>query len=244
MVKVFPNTPLIINNVLQKSPITKGLIKAQNLNAEFFSITNKKMQKGYVTIRELKATLSKFLPSDIKLKIIPLEPDSNIGGYWIGVFDEMTLGLTNDIPNIQNLKDAKFGKDKLHLIMHETFHLFKELTEPKFKARLSSDKYLIAGTTKKFFYKYVYPIIPNQTNNNWQKTLEKRLNKYLSTLSSEEEQIDALQRLRYKIIDEALAFNESVKYGADVNYNKEFAFKDKYSIIEKVLIEKFKDIRG
>ena len=74
--------------------------------------------------------------------------------------------------------------------------------------------------------------------------LENRLNKYLSMLSSKEEQIDALQRLRYKIIDEALAFNESVKYGADVNYNKEFAFKDKYSIIEKVLIEKFKDIRG
>ena len=83
-----------------------------------------------------------------------------------------------------------------------------------------------------------------QSNNNWQKTLEKRLNKYLSTLSSEEEQIDALQRLRYKIIDEALAFNESVKYGADVNYNKVFAFKDKYRIIEKALIEKLKDIRG
>lgn len=150
MVKVFPNTSQIVNNSI-KSPITKGLIKAQNLNAEFFSITNKKMQKGYITIRELKATLSKFLPSDMKLKIVPLEPDSNISGYWIGVFDEMTLGLTNDIPNIQNLKDAKFGKDKLHLIMHETFHLFKELTEPKFKARLSSDKFLIAGATEKFF---------------------------------------------------------------------------------------------
>ena len=242
MVKVFPNTPLIINNVLQKSPITKGLIKAQNLNAEFFSITNKKMQKGYVTVKDLKTALLKFLPQNYKLKIKALEPGQE--GYMISILDEVILGLENDIPNIQNLKDAKFGKDKLHLIMHETFHLFKELTEPKFKARLSSDKYLIAGTTKKFFYKYVYPIIPNQTNNNWQKALEKRLNKYLSTLSSEEEQIDALQKLRYKIIDEALAFNESVKYGADVNYNKEFAFKDKYSIIEKVLIEKFKDIRG
>ena len=237
MVKVFPNTPLIINNVLQKSPITKGLIKAQNLNAEFFSITNKKMQKGYVTVKDLKTALLKFLPQNYKLKIKALEPGQE--GYMISILDEVILGLENDIPNIQNLKDAKFGKDKLHLIMHETFHLFKELTEPKFKARLSSDKYLIAGTTKKFFYKYVYPIIPNQTNNNWQKALEKRLNKYLSTLSSKKEQIDALQRLRYKIIDEALAFNESVKYGADVNYNKEFAFKDKYKIIEKTLIDKF-----
>ena len=241
MVKVSPNTPQIINNRI-KSPITKGLIKAQNLNAEFFSITNKKMQKGYVTVKDLKTALLKFLPQNYKLKIKALEPGQE--GYMISILDEVILGLENDIPNIQNLKDAKFGKDKLHLIMHETFHLFKELTEPKFKTRLSSDKYLIAGATKKFFYKYVYPIIPNQTNNNWQKTLEKRLNKYLSTLSSEEEQIDALQRLRYKIIDEALAFNESVKYGADVNYNKEFAFKDKYSIIEKVLIEKFKDKWG
>ena len=49
--------------------------------------------------------------------------------------------------------------------------------------------------------------------------------------------------LRYKIIDEALAFNESVKYGADVNYNKEFAFKDKYKIIEKTLIDKFNSRR-
>ena len=60
MVKVFPNTPLIINNVLQKSPITKGQIKAQNLNAKFFSITNKKMQKGYVTVKDLKTALIKF----------------------------------------------------------------------------------------------------------------------------------------------------------------------------------------
>ena len=67
MVKVFPNTSQIVNNSI-KSPITKGLIKAQSLNAEFFSITNKKIKKGYVTIRELKATLSKFLPSDIKSK--------------------------------------------------------------------------------------------------------------------------------------------------------------------------------
>lgn len=241
MVKVSPNTSQIINNVLQKSPITKGLIKAQNLNAEFFSITNKKMQKGYVTVKDLKTALLKILPQNYKLKIKALEPGQE--GYMISILDEVILGLENDIFNIQNLKDAKFGKDKLQIIMHETFHLFKEFTEPKFKARFTSDKYFIAGSTAKFFYKYVYPIIPNQTNNNWQKTLEKRLNKYLSTLSSKKEQIDALQRLRYKIIDEALAFNESVKYGADVNYNKEFAFKDKYRIIEKALIEKFKDKR-
>ena len=241
MLKICPKSQYASFYGVSKSPITKGLIKAQEVNAKFFELTNKEMQKGYVTVKDLKTALLKFLPQNYKLKIKALEPGQE--GYMISILDEVILGLENDIPNIQNLKDAKFGKDKLHLIMHETFHLFKELTEPKFKTRLSSDKYLIAGATKKFFYKYVYPIIPNQTNNNWQKTLEKRLNKYLSTLSSEEEQIDALQRLRYKIIDEALAFNESVKYGADVNYNKEFAFKDKYKIIEKTLIDKFNSRR-
>ena len=58
-----------------------------------------------------------------------------------------------------------------------------------------------------------------------------------------EKQIDVLQYFRYRTIDEALACNESAKYSTKKNYNKRFAFEEKYKIIERLLIEKMNELR-
>ena len=69
MLKFCPKSQYASFYGVSKSPITKGLIKAQEVNAKFFELTNKEMQKGYVTVKDLKTALLKFLPQNYKLKI-------------------------------------------------------------------------------------------------------------------------------------------------------------------------------
>ena len=47
MIKTIPNKSQIVRNVVgPKGPVTSGLVKAQELNAEFYELANEKMKKG------------------------------------------------------------------------------------------------------------------------------------------------------------------------------------------------------
>ncbi len=240
MIEAISNTHQIIRNQVLRGPITKGLVKAQELNAEFYQLANEKMQKGFMTVEELKTILLKFIPQDFKLRIQPfsknyLEED----GYYVRYKNLLTIGIKASKEGLDDIAKYKIQKKDDSILMHETFHLFADIFNPKIKARMHSINKPIA----KFFQRNIYQRVSILDKLfNWQKRFEKRLNKFLSTIP-EEKQVNALQFFRYAIINEALAFNESVKYGAKVNINKELAFEEKYKIIEKTLVEKMEKLR-
>ena len=62
MIKTIPNKSRIVRNIVgPKGPVTSGLVKAQELNTEFYEFVNEKMKKGFMTIAEMKYVLSKNL---------------------------------------------------------------------------------------------------------------------------------------------------------------------------------------
>jgi len=242
MIKTIPNKSQIVRNIVgPKGPVTSGLVKAQVLNAEFYQLANEKIKKGFMTIEELKSILTKYLPHDFHLRFQPFNKNSrNDEGFYYRIKNLATIGIRAIITNqTGDISKYKIEKKDIDILMHETFHFFADISNPKFDARVKS----INKPIGKFFEKNIYSRVSKFDKLfNWQKRFENRLNKFLATMP-EEKQVNALQFFRYQIINEALAFNESVKYGSKINANKKYAFEEKYKIIEKILIEKMEKIR-
>ena len=241
MITTIPNKSHIVRNIVgPRGPVTSGLVKAQELNAEFYQLANEKMKKGFMTTEELKTILLKFIPHDLKLRLQPfsknyLEED----GFYFRTKNLLTIGIKASKEGLDDIAKYKIQKKDDYLLLHETFHLFADILNPKINTRLKTCNKPIA----KFFQRNIYSGISILDQLlNWQKRFENRLNKFLATMP-EEKQVNALQFFRYAIINEALAFNESVKYGSKINANKKYAFEEKYKIIEKTLIEKMDKIR-
>ncbi len=242
MIKTIPNKPQIVRNIVgPKGPVTSGLVKAQELNAEFYQLANEKMKKGFMTIEEMKYVLSKnFIQKNFKLDVRPVNMwTSQTLGYFHRFKNNLYLGVKASKDGATSHHKYKIKKYDSEFLMHETFHLFVSLLNPKINARVNSINKPIAN----FFEKNIYSSISILDKLfNWPKRFENRLNKFLATMP-EEKQVNALQFFRYAIINEALAFNESMKYGSKVNINKKCAFEEKYEIIERTLIEKMEKIR-
>ena len=242
MIKTIPNKSQIVRNIVgPKGPVTSGLVKAQELNAEFYQLVNKTMEKGYMNLGELRVILLRhFIPKKLKLNVQPVNIlTSGSLGYFHRFKDKLYLGVKANKDGAMNSNKYKIKEFDIQFMMHETFHLFVSLLNPKINARKNS----IDKPIGKFFEKNIYSRVSKFDKLfNWQKRFENRLNKFLATMP-EEKQVNALQFFRYQIINEALAFNESVKYGSKINANKKYAFEEKYKIIEKILIEKMEKIR-
>ncbi len=242
-----PNKSQIVRNIVgPKGPVTAGLVKAQELNAKLFPLIDEKMKKGFIYQEEFENIVSKFVPKNVKVEFHSLLSTyvgrgKRYGGYVRKEPDGgLLIVIRNDNPKWRDGSGTQYKKKSMFIIMHETFHLFRHLTTPKFQARVKSIKYADYEFYQDTIYKKVSTL---KKLFNWQDKLTKKIDQYLDTIPKDK-QIDVLQYFRYRTIDEALAINESVKYSNKKNLNKKFAYKEKYEIIERLLIEKMKELRG
>lgn len=244
MIKISPTSQIVRNIVGPKGPVTSGFVKAQELNAKLFTLVDEKMKKGFILENELEELVSKFVPKNWKLEFNALIVKCKICGQKIGGYvrqenDKILIAINNDNPKWRDGSGIQFKKKNMFVIMHETFHVFRHITTPKVQKRIKSIKL----NDYEFYQKTIYQKVSTlEKMFNWQDKLAKKINQYLDTVPKEK-QIDVLQYFRYRTIDEALAYNECAKYSTKKNYNKKFAFEEKYKIIERLLIEKMNELR-
>ena len=130
MIKTIPNKSQIVRNVVgPKGPVTSGLVKAQELNAEFYQLVNKTMEKGYMNLGELRVILLKhFIPKKLKLYVQPVNIlTSGSLGYFHRFKDKLYLGVKANKDGAMNSNKYKIKEFDIQFMMHETFHLFVSL---------------------------------------------------------------------------------------------------------------------
>ena len=144
------------------------------------------------------------------------------------------------VPSRKNLSGKEYlcSKDN-YMIMHETFHLFSGISNPKHNARPFFDE-----EEQKFYRGRIYNNFETKKFGIKEKSkFKKRLQEFLSKRDSEK-QINFLQRCRYNLTEEILAFKESEKYGNKSNNMADWLFfEEKLRIIKKTLYKTIMRVR-
>ena len=136
-------------------------MKAQELNAKLFPLINEKMKKGFIYQEEFENIVSKFVPKNLKVEFHSLLSTyegrgKRYGGYVRKEPDGgLLIAIRNDNPKWRDGSGTQYKKKSMFIIMHETFHLFRHLTTPKFQARVKSIKYADYNSIKILFIKKI-----------------------------------------------------------------------------------------
>ena len=122
--------------------------------------------------------------------------------------------------------------------MHENFHLFASICNPKHTVRQVFNSKIEAFIYNYQMYNDFESRFGRQEKQSWGENLEKNI----QTLSVSE-QINFLQNCRYRLLEEKLAWDESKKYAKKGINSNRFFFKEKIQIIEKLLYKIIKKAR-
>ena len=242
MLKVQNSVKIPLKFFINKGSQKERIEYAQKLNEHFYQAIQAKMVCNALSVDEYKRTLKEVLPENIKF---------NFKTYvkkFLGHDDAYVLTITNkyneaekfeiQIPCRKNASGERtIDKKDNKLSMHETFHMFVEMSNPKFIARCDFN-----DTEYRFYESWIYN--RNYSKFNLKKNLEwnKKLKEFLAHKKTEK-QIDFLQNCRYRLLEEKLAYKEGEKYGKDSCMLEAFHFDKKTKIIKKILYKTIKKAR-
>jgi hypothetical protein len=156
MLKVKNSVRIPLKDFIGKGSLNERIEHAQNMNAQFYQAIQGKMLYGVLPVDEYKKTLKEVLPENIKI---------NFKTYvkkFLGHDDAYVSMITNNyneaekfeiqIPCRKNTNGEKeIDKKDNKLSMHETFHMFVEMANPKFIARCNFN-----DTEYKFYQDWIY----------------------------------------------------------------------------------------
>lgn len=219
---------------------------ARKLNDKFYQNLKTKFNGKNISVKTFTNTLNSILKGEILFRI------SDSSKYPF-------VGLTCLSTNPKNKKlidrykiflplnpyDKSISMNDTDLFMHETFHLFCEITNPKhLRNTIKMGETNLFKKTQKFYSEHIYS--KNKTKEN--KFSNKILLKFLNNLS-DTEKITFLQNCRYRLKEENNAYKEGRKYYKkiqeyhselypekfDCSNEKEYNFTKKIRIIETQL---------
>lgn len=188
-----------------KGSYSERIKLAKSLNKNFFNKIDKKYTTKEVPFDVFEKTLKECTPEEINVNVLPYPYK---GGYT-------AFELNNTYDGIDKLSiyiEKNFYDKGIRLLntdtsLHETFHYFCALANPKHTARAAKmyEKNLISKT-QSFYNENLY------TKKDFKpEELREKLNDFLKQFTPEE-QVDFLQNSRYRMLEEYNAFDEGYKY--------------------------------
>ncbi len=237
-----------------KGSYEKRFELAKSLNENLYNNLTKKIKEKDISPNLFDKNIRKLSNDKINFHIL----DAHEVGFQ--GFTSLATGPTNtniaDRFNIYlplNPYDKKVSILDTNAFMHEFFHLFCEISNPKHSQRAIKmfEKNLLP-TTEPFYSKELY----SKQNINIEKLKNKTLPEFLNKLP-EEDQIDFLQNSRYRLKEELQAYKEGHKYNnkiqnehEDLIYEKSdcengdsYHFKEKINILETKLKQVLSNVR-
>ena len=219
---------------------------AKKLNNNFFNKISEKFKTNEITFDVFEKTLQENTPGKVQVEI--KDYGNKSGGCT-------SFKLNDDENGIEGLliffEKSHYNKGirllNTDISLHETFHYFNHLTNPKHTARTAKmhEKGLL-DKTKNFYSQNLYT--RKEFN---EQELRENLNEFLKQFTPQE-QIEFLQNSRYRMAEEYNAYDEGYKYLDKIQdihsdllsekiYGRE---KEEYSFPEKIkiVVEKLKEV--
>lgn len=245
-IKVSKNAKLPLK--ICKGSVKSRLELARHYNNEFFNSICNKFENNLIDKDIFSQNLSSINNNKIKFNL----KDSNSFDSCIGcveaVFDKKNKNkiVSYDI-YIPISQDNKIGLEDADTFMHETFHYFFSIVNPKHLSRIiEMSKNKLAEKTEKFYERHIFARTGDYTG--YTKSILRNYMEYFPT----DKQIRILQNWRYRLNGELQAYKEGAKYHKRLKQKfscengKSFYFEEKIKIIEeelaKILVKARKDI--
>ena len=230
-----------LKQFIGKGSYDKRIRYARKLNHDFYEKIKPELKTGEISPVLYRKVLKSLIPEKINVHISPLSEIWSASGAKGAVTmigeDEFT-GFKISLPYIKRFgkknKNAKISTRIISTMMHENFHVFSELCNPKHLARCKfkdDNEYEIYaknlyGETKGIFgFRNIKNII-----------------KYLKRIPLEE-RIDFLQNCRYRLTEEHYAFAEGAKYCMGKYNYVPFEFYTQLSFLEMLLYLNLQKVR-
>lgn len=250
MIKICSTARLPLKTFNNRGSAQNRLEFAKELNAKFYEKLKSKIKYDSVSVGDYANVLEEVLPENILAEIHIKEKTlfDQYAGKLIIEGDEkngvtsyiLVLPYKKFIPKMNETEgDTKrILVDDFCIAMHENFHLFSSISNPKFVIRQ-----LFKSKNESYVYKnYMYTNLHNSFNFLDKFRWKNGLKSFLKTLSIED-RINFLQNCRYRLTEENLAYKEGAKYGKnkfDIQY---FYFEEKIKILEKQLYRSIQKAR-
>lgn len=203
MLRILPTAKLPYE-ICKGSP-QERLSLAKQLNNNFFNRISKKFYTKEVEFDVFEKTLKEATPSNIMVDVTDYGKP--------GGFTNNTLNNSKDAVEgfVIYLEKARFGNG-IRLLnsdtsLHESFHYFSHLTNPKHTARAAKmHEKGLSDKTEPFYKENLY------TRKNFdKKELSQKLDAFLKDFTPQDK-IDFLQNSRYRMIEEYNAYDEGYRY--------------------------------
>lgn len=242
MSTVLPSAKLPLRNFINNGSYDQRFKYAKSLNKALFKELQAESKTGEIAVISYRNALKRILPDNIKFHIVKaskelIKKGSRAYTFINGQDDTIksyTIGIPYKYLSGKNNKNAKISSKHLNLIMHESFHVFASLANPKHSARVrfKSDK------ESEIYEKYLYTPKTNLGNLYKIRSMIKKINAIPL-----EERINFLQNCRYRLYEEMFAFEEEEKYTNKRYSIDHFSFFEKIMILEKLLIYNIRKAR-
>ena len=237
-----------------KGTYSQRLEKAKALNEQLFSKINQEFVEKDISPDVFIRNIKKVTNNKIKF-LIDDSTNANYKGCTLLGFNPKNCSLADrfKIAIPLNIFDKKVSIYDADIFMHEFFHFFCEITNPKHLQRMIKNyEKNLSISTEPFYRNYFY-----SKNNLDLDFLEKTLLPNKIKKFNIYDQIDFLQNSRYRLIEELNAFREANKYYDKIQENhldliseklstesgESFHFEEKIPIIEKALKKILKKAR-
>lgn len=242
MLKIKPSAKLPIETFLNKGSYIQRLEYAQELNSKLYNMLQKQAVNGTIHRTDFLANIKKLLPENIKIIF------ATYTKTLLGNDDAYVTPLTNSLDIVEGMiiripsrKKENYSRvidnRDLSITMHETFHLFASLANPKHTTRIHFN-----NNENKFYNRYIYSKTYSKFNLKEKLRWKQKLTDFLKD-KKVENKINFLQNCRYRLIEENLAYKEGEKYGNKNYMSKYFYFEEKIKIIEKQLYKTIQEAR-
>ena len=150
MTRINPTAKLPLSNFIGKGSYKERLEYAKHLNKTFYDRITPKIKNNKISVLDYKNTLKEILPNNVKFHVMNIdEKTKNLGAIAClsimnqeNVIKQYFIKLPYLIKYGKNNKTAQLSLNALSLIVHENFHLFTAITNPKhtMKFRFNNDK--------------------------------------------------------------------------------------------------------
>lgn len=228
---------------------------AKKLNKKFFERLSPQFKTKDITPDTFEKTLKEIPDANIKFSITDSSEHHFYGATILNKNPEKPFEADRyKIYMPLNRYDKSISLNDTNVFMHETFHYFCELANPKHNRRnIRLYEKGLAKDSEKFYNKCLYTKknIDNELLENFQ------LPVFLVEMDKPD-RIDILQSFRYRLKEELDAWKEGHKYynkiqdehtdivseKFDCDNGDDYKFKEKIEIIERVLKKEFQELRN
>lgn len=231
------------------SPLDR-LNYAKELNKQFFEKLVPEFKTDKIDADIYIKNLHEVSPPNIILQVEKNADKKQVGAVSLGTNKKSIAGYIMELPIDKNNQISIYDMDTC---MHEPFHYFVEMNNPKHIARfVSYNKHGKKDEFEKFYWENLY----SKRDKFDIKELKKNLDEFLNNLGSKQK-LDFLQNSRYRLSEEKYAYEQGniyldkiqdihsdiIPHKIDGHHYEEYHFEEKIKLLNDTLRDTINTIR-